>query len=59
MLDGEGAKRYGGRWNEWGTAVVYLGGTLSLVALETFVHLTADRMQTALPATIWVYKASI
>ena len=40
-LDGEGARRYGGRWNERGTAVVYLGGTLSLAALETFVHLTA------------------
>ena len=40
-FDGEGAKRYGGRWNERGTAMVYLGGTLSLAALETFVHLTA------------------
>jgi RES domain-containing protein len=40
-LDGEGARRYGGRWNERGTAVVYVGGTLSLAALETFVHLTA------------------
>jgi RES domain-containing protein len=40
-FDGEGARRYGGRWNERGTSVVYLGGTLSLAALETFVHLTA------------------
>jgi RES domain-containing protein len=40
-LDGEGARRYGGRWNRRGTAVVYLGGTLSLAALEVFVHLTA------------------
>lgn len=40
-LDGAGARRYGGRWNERGTPVVYLGGTLSLAALETFVHLTA------------------
>ena len=38
---GEGARRFGGRWNERGTAVVYLGGSLSLAALETFVHLTA------------------
>lgn len=40
-FDGEGARRFGGRWNERGTAVVYLGGTLSLAALETFVHLGA------------------
>ena len=40
-LDGEGARRYGGRWNQRGTGVVYLGGSLSIAALETFVHLTA------------------
>lgn len=40
-LSGDGARRYGGRWNERGSAIVYLGGTLSLAALETFVHLTA------------------
>ncbi len=40
-FDGEGARLFGGRWNERGTAVVYLGGTLSLAALETFVHLSA------------------
>lgn len=40
-FDGEGARRFGGRWNERGTAVVYFGGTLSLAALETFVHLSA------------------
>lgn len=40
-FDGEGARRYGGRWNRRGTPIVYLGGTLSLAALETFVHLTA------------------
>lgn len=36
---GEGARRFGGRWNRRGTAVVYLSDTLSLAALETFVHL--------------------
>jgi RES domain-containing protein len=41
-FDGEGARRYGGRWNARGTPVVYLGGSLSLVALELFVHLTAE-----------------
>lgn len=38
-FDGEGARRYGGRWNHPGTAVVYCSATLSLAALETFVHL--------------------
>jgi RES domain-containing protein len=37
-LNGEGARRYGGRWNEKGTAVIYLSSHLSLAALEKFVH---------------------
>ena len=49
-FDGEGARRYGGRWNERGTAIVYLGGTLSLAALETFVHLTAADARIAFAA---------
>ena len=40
-FDGEGARRFGGRWNARGTPMVYLGGTLSLAALELFVHLSA------------------
>ena len=39
-FSGEGARRYGGRWNARGTSVVYLSGELSLAALELFVHLT-------------------
>ena len=35
---GEGARRYGGRWNSPGTAVVYLSAHLSLAALEIMVH---------------------
>lgn len=38
-FDGEGARRYGGRWNHPGTAMVYCSATLSLSALEYFVHL--------------------
>ena len=37
-LSGEGARRYGGRWNEKGVPVVYLSSHLSLAALEKFVH---------------------
>ena len=38
-LDGEGARRYGGRWNSPGVAVVYTASSLALAVLETRVHL--------------------
>lgn len=38
-FDGEGARRYGGRWNLPGTRMVYAAQSLSLAALEQFVHL--------------------
>ena len=37
-LSGEGARRFGGRWNEKGVPVVYLSSHLGLAALEKFVH---------------------
>ncbi|HVN97454.1 MAG TPA: RES family NAD+ phosphorylase [Syntrophorhabdaceae bacterium] len=37
---GEGARLGGGRWNHVGTPVVYVRETLSLAALELFVHFT-------------------
>lgn len=39
MLSGEGARRYGGRWNSPGLAAVYLGDSLALAAMELLVHL--------------------
>jgi RES domain-containing protein len=38
-FDGEGARLYGGRWNRPGVPLVYCSATLSLAALEYFVHL--------------------
>ena len=38
-FSGEGARRFGGRWNSPGTPVVYTSGTLALAALEILVHL--------------------
>jgi len=40
-FDGEGARRFGGRWNSPGTAVVYTAGSTSLAVLELLVHLDA------------------
>jgi len=43
-FDGEGARLAGGRWNLAGVPAVYLSQSLSLAALELFVHLpTAAR----------------
>ncbi|CAN5557828.1 RES family NAD+ phosphorylase [soil metagenome] len=38
-FSGEGARRFGGRWNSPGVAVVYVSEHQSLAALEIFVHL--------------------
>lgn len=37
-LSGEGARKFGGRWNSKGSAVLYTSQTESLAALETLVH---------------------
>jgi RES domain-containing protein len=39
-FSGEGARLGGGRWNHVGTPVVYVSATLSLAALELFIHFT-------------------
>ena len=38
-FDGEGARRYGGRWNSPGTKMVYTSQSAALAALELLVHL--------------------
>ena len=40
--NGEGAKKYGGRWTPAGLAVVYTSASLALAAVETLVHADSD-----------------
>jgi RES domain-containing protein len=49
-FDGEGARLYSGRWNQVGTVVVYTSASLSLAALELFVHVDIDTVPDKLVA---------
>ena len=37
-FSGQGARRFGGRWNSRGVPIVYTSTSLALAALELFVH---------------------
>lgn len=54
-FDGEGARRHGGRWNHQGTSVVYTSASLSLAALELFVHVDID----IAPADLMAIQADV
>lgn len=41
---GEGAREFGGRWNNPGTAIVYTAQSQSLAALEMLVHLDSPEL---------------
>ena len=51
-FDGEGARRHGSRWTPRGIPAVFTSATLSLAALERFVHTDSDLEPTSLVA-IW------
>lgn len=40
-ISGEGARKFGGRWNSKGNAIVYTSMTISLSLLELLIHSTA------------------
>jgi len=44
-MDGEGARRYGGRWNPAGLPAVYLAESRALAALEIMVHAPRAMLQ--------------
>jgi RES domain-containing protein len=43
-FDGEGAKKYGGRWNSVGTKMVYTASHLSLAIVEILAHLKSEKV---------------
>ncbi len=43
-LSGDGAARFGGRWNPPGVPVLYAANSTALAALETLVHFDPDLM---------------
>lgn len=47
-LSGTGAKKYGGRWNQKGTDILYTSQNASLAVLETLVHAQLNDLPTDL-----------
>ena len=43
-FDGEGARRYGGRWNSPGVRVSYASDSIALAVVEVLVHLQTSRV---------------
>ncbi len=54
-LSGEGARIYGGRWNQKGTSMLYASEHCSLALLELLVHTSHN----LLPNDIYLLKLSI
>lgn len=46
-FDGEGARRFGGRWNSRGVPVVYAADSRALAALELLVHVEQSALLAA------------
>lgn len=55
-FNGEGARRYGGRWNHPGVPAVYTAAHLSLAVLELLVHVAAPE---DLPADLVAVPADV
>jgi RES domain-containing protein len=44
VFTGEGARRFGGRWNSKGVAIIYASASPSLAVLEILVHLQSHEI---------------
>lgn len=53
-FNGEGASRYGGRWNSQGTKLVYCSESVSLSVLENLVHFDVD-----LAPPLYLYEVTV
>ena len=59
-ISGKGARRYGGRWNSKGNAVLYCSCSVSLSLLELFIHKASyDEIKTNLLLTIEVPEGPV
>ena len=54
-LSGEGARRFGGRWNRKGTAVLYTSESVSLATVECLVHVSLSHA----PADLSLARISV
>jgi RES domain-containing protein len=54
-LDGQGARRAGGRWNPVGTPIIYASASSSLAVLELLVHTDSD----LLPSDLTIVELQI
>jgi RES domain-containing protein len=54
-LAGEGARRFGGRWNGRGIAIVYTSESLELALLEALVHVDVE----VLPRDYWQLRFEV
>ena len=55
-FSGDGAAKYGGRWNSKGRRAVYLGDSLALAALEILVHTTEHEDLARVPYVFFVVE---
>lgn len=58
-FDGEGAYRYGGRWNSRGTRILYASESLSLAFLEILVHLEDNEITAAYSSANLSFEARL
>lgn len=58
-FDGEGAFRFGGRWNSRGTRIIYTAESLSLAALEMLVHLNNEEILLAYSFSVAEFDESL